>query len=121
MITQDFLTEFESCLLRSYGRAVKKSDPTRIPTTFVTTVSSQHDFMTAFMNTFEERRSVLEAEIGRGGHRNPALLVEKVQKIVDAKLRNALLRKGTALDQPAFQKIIRDLKWEVRSIFYEIH
>ncbi|HIG92931.1 MAG: hypothetical protein QT02_C0001G0096 [archaeon GW2011_AR9] len=119
MITQDFLTEFESCLLRSYGRACKKSDPTKTPTNFVTTVSSQHEFITAFMDTFTERRSILEGEIQKGGHRNPALLVEKIQRTVEAKIRTALIQKGNVIDTMVFQKMVRDLKWEIRTIFYE--
>lgn len=116
MITQDFLTEFELSLIRSYARAARLSSGGS--SGIVETARKTEGFTTAFMDTFQQRHSILERHIALGGHRDPSAIVGKVQRLVEHKLKNYLFQKGNKLDRGAFDMMARELKVEVRTLFY---
>ncbi len=118
MITQAFLTEFELCLLKSYNRASKKNIIIGgNESNFIGASKYQNEFLGAFMEAFKEQHSILERELRRGGN-NPDKLMDKIAKEVESKVRMTLYQKSR-LDSLAFQNIARDLKKDIRSVFYE--
>ena len=114
MITQSFLTEFELSLLKSYNRASKKN---------IIIGGNESNFIGAskyqneFMDAFKEQHAILERELRRGGN-NPEKLMDKIGREVESKIRMSLFQKSR-LDQNAFETIARDLKKDIRSVFYE--
>ncbi len=116
MITQNFLMEFELCLLRAYNHAARKVEGKK-----GSDVSSRahlrEDFVKEFMNTFGEQHSVLGWEIEKGGH-DSAKLLQKISKEVEGKVRTFLLQKEPT-DKKTFERLVRDLKNDIRSVFYE--
>ena len=120
MITQSFLTEFEVSLLKAYARASRSTILSGSGAhASVEVARFSERFASAFMSTFKERRAAIEAEIGRGGHRNPPALADKLERIVEGKLRAYLFHQGNKVDENSFRKVVRDIKSEIRSIFYE--
>lgn len=118
MITQDFLTELELSLIKSYTRASKKGLPKApMSSDIVNAARAREDFINDFMNTFHEQKPVLEREIKRGGHNDPSKMLEKVNREVEAKVRSAIFQ--NKIESAAFQKVVRDLKVDIRSVFYE--
>ena len=58
-------------------------------------------------------------EIERGGHANYEKLLQNINQMVENKLSSALYhKKADEADEYVIKKIIRELKVEVRSIFY---
>src|SRR3989338_4724332 len=117
MITQDFLTELELSLIRSYARASRISSTAPMGST-VESMRASNDFTNAFMETFAQRRPILERQIAVGGHHNPPLISDQVNRMVEKKLKSALFQKGNKLDRGTFDKMTRELKTEIRTLFY---
>ena len=118
MITQNFITEFELSLLRSYASAARQQQHQTAEPNFAGAVKLQDSFIKEFMNAFNQRRRILEQEIIVGRNRDPAKIVDQIQRLVDAKLRTVLYQKGGKMDEQSFRKALRELKMEVRSVFY---
>ncbi|MDP3733852.1 MAG: hypothetical protein Q8R37_01360 [Nanoarchaeota archaeon] len=118
MITQIFLRELEMSLLRSYGFAVRNTAAVKTDTSVLGNVTAQDLFVKQFMAAFDEKRASLEREIVVGGNRDAAKLFDQVQRMVDAKVRVLLFHKQGKIDEKSFQSAIRELKTEVRSVFY---
>lgn len=123
MITQNLLLELESGMLRAFNRASAKVTPlSQLENNFMGTSKYKEEFIQLFMREMEERRSAIHNEIIKGEHKNYPSLADKVYRLVEEKLRRELtnsLLKRAPLDEAAIKKIIRELKVEVRSIFYE--
>ncbi len=120
MITQTFITELELAIIRSNTQAAKKSDLSRgVNTNFLYAAQARNGFVQAFMQSFQEQRSILEREIHNGGHGDYAKLFDKVSKLVEQKLGGELVRNDNRLNDVALSKIIRELKVEVRDVFYD--
>lgn len=120
MITQDFLLQFEMALLRAYAKASRQGLPTDgNNTNFINAANSRNSFTQTFMNTFEERNIILEREIRAGGHHDPENLVLSLNRMIENKLNSALFHKNNQLTSEQFQQALRELKRDVRNIFYE--
>ena len=119
MITQIFIREFEMSLLRSYGLAARKVSQLKADTSVVGNVTAQDVFIKQFLESFGQKRVLLEREIAIGGHRETAKLFDKIQRMAEAKVQVLLFHKNGKIDEPSFQKIVRELKTEIRSVFYE--
>jgi hypothetical protein len=120
MITQEFLLQFEMALLRAYARASRQGMPADgNNTNFVNAANSRNSFMTVFMKSFEERNMILEHEIKMGGHSDPANLLLNLNKMIENKLNTALYHQSNQLTQEQFQQILRELKKDVRNVFYD--
>ncbi len=122
MITQKFLLEFESSLLRSYARAARRTVPRnqRDPS-FVGNSQYKEDFLKEFAAGLQERKEILEEEVRRGGHKNSSLIVEKAMRMAEEKVRGELTVQQLnhkELDEHFFKKVVRDLNRDVRSVFY---
>ncbi len=123
MITQQFLIELESAILRSYARAHRKIGTFSVGSDIVQGMNYTESFMAEFRNGMAERRSILEAEIRDGGHaRDYAKLADKVFSMVEnkvkANLNSTILQKKTA-DDKVVRQVVDNLKKEVRDLFYE--
>ncbi len=121
MITQEFLDQLEAGMLKSYNRLVRKGLPSHdagVPN-FLKETTYRNDFVSAFMATFKEHEPRLQFEIERGGHANYEKLLQNINQMVENKLSSALYhKKADEADEYVIKKIIRELKVEVRSIFY---
>lgn len=123
MITQEFLNELESALLRSYAKALRNTLPRnqRDPN-FLGSAHYKEDFVKEFMAVFQLRQEILQQLIEQGGHRDPVQLMGRVSRAVEDKVRTVLTQKMLShktLDETAFRGLLRDFKTEVRSVFYE--
>jgi len=123
MITQQFLIELESAILRSYARAHRKIGTFSVGSDIVQGMNYTENFMNEFKNGLAERRAVLESEIRSGGHlRDYPKLADKVFSMVEnrvkANLNSTILQKKTA-DDKVVRKVVDDLKKDVRDLFYE--
>jgi len=117
MITQSFLTEFEVALFKAYNRSSRNSTPiTGNESNFAGASKYQNEFITQFMKTFQEQHAVLERELRRGSN-DPTQLMNKINSEVEAKLRNALFHKPK-MDQTVFDGIAKELRRDIRSVFY---
>ncbi len=123
MITQNFVKEFEMALYRSYGRAnTKIKSRSEHHHNFVGDTTYKEEVVKVFTNVLQERRPVLENEILKGGHQNSAELFSKVTSMVENKVRASVTKSSLShrgFDQAAFEKMVRDLKVEVRDVFYK--
>jgi len=118
MITQGFLTEFELSLLKAYNRANSQSIIiSGNESNFVGASRFQNEFIQNFMNVFQQQRSILDRELRKGGN-NPDKMMEKINNEVEAKLRKVLFH-TTRLDQQTFQNIAREMKKNIRNVFYD--
>lgn len=118
MITQGFLTEFELSLLKAYNRANSQSIIiSGNESNFVGASRYQNEFIQNFMNVFHQQRSILDRELRKGGN-NPDKMMEKINREVESKLRNVLFHTAR-LDQQTFQNLARDMKKEIRNVFYD--
>ncbi|MBI2666393.1 hypothetical protein HYX13_02160 [Candidatus Woesearchaeota archaeon] len=119
MITQQFLDRFEASLLKAYNRyhrqgamELKQSVPE-----FMKTANAREDFLQRFMTTFAEQNQVLSEEVARGGHHDPAKIVDQIHLLVRNKM--AAVDFGKAVpEEKAFRKAILELKTEIRRTFY---
>ena len=123
MITQTFVKEFEMALYRSFGRANSRinSRSQHLPN-FVGDTTYKEDVVKIFNSVLQERRSVLESEILKGGHKNTAEMFSRVSSMVENKVRATMTRSSLSnkgFDQSSFEKMVRDLKVEVRNVFYK--
>ena len=119
MITQDFLLEYEMTLLKAYNRASHSmTNETSKDANYLSQSKKREHFVKEFMLAFREQEVMLSKEILKGGHPDAAKLLQKIGQDVESKLRSAFYGKEN-LDRPAFQKVLRDLKTDVRSVFYE--
>lgn len=117
MIPLSFLTEFEISLLKAYNRASHKSTPiTGKESDFVGAAHYQDEFVQAFMGAFQEQHALLERELRKGGN-EPTKLMNSISRDVELKLRT-LLYQRRRLDLTIFQSFAKDMKKEVRSVFY---
>lgn len=117
MITQNFLTELELSLIRAYNRASKKGIPKQhLGADILLAAKEREQFVQEFMASFQSQSNVIAKEIEKGGHDSQKVL-DKISREVEAKLRASLFQ--NKVDQASFQKIVRDLKNDVRSVFYE--
>ena len=123
MITQDFVKELEMALYRSYGRANSKiKSRSEHQPNFVGDTTYKEEVVKIFSSVMQERKPVLESEILKGGHKNTAEMFSKVTSLVENKVRSTMTRSSLAskgFDQSSFEKMVRDLKVEVRDIFYK--
>ena len=123
MITQDFVKELEMALYRSYGRANTKIKSRREhKPNFVGDTTYKEEVVKIFSSVLQERKPVLESEILKGGHKNTAEMFSKVTSMVENKVRMTMTRSTLAskgFDQASFEKMVRDLKVEVRDVFYK--
>lgn len=123
MITQNFVKELEMALYRSYGRANSsvRSRSQHEPN-FLGDTTYKEQVVKIFAEVLQERRPVLESEISKGGHQNTAEMFSKVSALVENKVRATMTRSSLSnkgFDQAAFEKMARDLKTEVRDVFYK--
>lgn len=116
MITQSFLMEFELGLLRAYNRAARKVEGKK-GSDVSSRAQVREEFMKEFMGTFSQEHSVLGWEIEKGGH-DSAKLLQKISKEVEGKVRTFLLQKEPK-DRATFERMVRDLKNDIRNVFYE--
>ncbi len=121
MITQDFLLELESSLLRSFARASRGVTPRgqREPN-FLGSVKFKEEFMKEFMQVMQQRRPVLEKEIVKGGH--PPSITENIFRLVEDAVRQQLSRElmnYKSFDEKSFQKVIATVKERAREEFYK--
>ena len=123
MITQDFVKELEMALYRSYGRAnTKLKSRSDHQPNFVGDTTYKEEIVKVFIDVLQERKQVLEREILKGGHKNTAEMFSKVTSMVENKVRTTMTTSSLSnksFDQAAFEKMARDLKTEVRDIFYK--
>ncbi len=123
MITQQFLLELESAILRSYACAHRKVGSFSVGSNIVQGMNYTENFMNEFKRGLAERRTILESEIRSGGHlKNYPKLADKVFSMVEnkvkANLNSTILQKKTA-DDKVVRNVVEDLKKEVRDLFYE--
>ena len=123
MITQDFVKELEMALYRSYGRANSaiKNRSAHQPN-FVGDTMHKEAVVKVFTEVLLERKVVLESEILKGGHKNTAVMFSKVASMVENKVRMTMTRSSLSnkgFEQATFEKMVRDLKTEVRDVFYK--
>ena len=71
------------------------------------------------MRIFQENCQLLDTEIRKGGHANSREMLSKVSSLVESKLNSALFHKDNRLDEASFRQVVRDLKKEVRTVFYD--
>lgn len=119
MITNNFTTEFEILLIKSYAQAKKKSPMTSISNNFLSATQNRSGFVQEFMNQFKANGGILDQEIKRGGHIDSQAIFRKVSHLVETKISSALFKSSNLMDETAFQQIVRDLKKDVRNVFYE--
>lgn len=123
MITQDFVKELEMALYRSYGRANSKiKSRSEHQPNFVGDTTYKEEVVRVFTEVLQERKPVLESEILKGGHKNTDEMFSKVSSMVENKVRMTMTRStlsNKGFDQAAFEKMVRDLKVEVRDVFYK--
>jgi len=110
-------------LYRSYGRANSKiKSRSEHQPNFVGDTTYKEEVVKIFSSVMQERKPVLESEILKGGHKNTAEMFSKVTSLVENKVRSTMTRSSLAskgFDQASFEKMVRDLKVEVRDIFYK--
>ncbi|MEK6969481.1 MAG: hypothetical protein AABW48_03565 [Nanoarchaeota archaeon] len=117
MIPVSFLTEFEISLLKAYNRASHKSTPIYgKEADFVGAAQYQNEFIQAFMSAFQEQHALLERELRKGGN-DPVKTLSSISRDVESKLRTLLFQRRR-LDTAVFQSFAKDMKKEVRSVFY---
>ncbi|MDO8511138.1 MAG: hypothetical protein Q7S55_03150 [Nanoarchaeota archaeon] len=123
MITQDFVKELEMALYRSFGRAnTKIKSRSEHHPNFVGDTTYKEEVVKVFTSVLQERKTILESEILKGGHHNTAEMFSKVTSMVENKVRTTMTRSSLSnkgFDQASFEKMVRDLKVEVRDIFYK--
>lgn len=122
MITQQFLLELESAILRSYARAHRKIGTFSMGSDIVQGMNYTENFMAEFRNGLAERKPVIEEQIRMGGHlKDYSKLSDKVFSMVEnrvkANLNSTILQKKTA-DDKVVQQVIDNLKKDVRDLFY---
>jgi len=122
MITQQFLIELESAILRSYARAHRKIGTFGMGSDIVQGMNYTESFMAEFRNGMAERKPVIEEQIRLGGHaKEYSKLSDKVFSMVEnqvkANLNSTILQKKTA-DDRVVRKVIDNLKKDVRDLFY---
>ncbi len=120
MITQGFLIELESSMLRSFARASRSL--AQGGQGILSTAQFNERFAKEFMQHLQERRGLLEQEIRQGGHEDYSKIADNVYRVVEQQVRSALTGKSLhdhKLDEYAFRKTVRDVKTDVRSAFYE--
>lgn len=123
MITQGMLAEIEASMLRSFTRTANKITPlSQRENNFLGTAKYKEEFVKEFITNVQERRPTLHQEIIKGGYKDYPRLADKVYRLIEEKIRRELTtslmsRKG--LDEAAFNKLIRELKLDVRNVFYE--
>ncbi len=123
MITQQFLIELESAVLRSYARAHRKVGSFSVGSDIVQGVAYTQNFMQEFNQGMHERRAVVENEIRSAGHaKDYPKLADKVFSLVEnrvkANLNSTILQKKTA-DDKVVRKIAEEIKKDVRNLFYQ--
>lgn len=123
MITQGMVGEVETCMLRSFARTSGKVAPLAgRQKNFLSSANYKEDFIREFSSAMKERYPLLVKEIEKGGYRDPERLATSVHRLVESKLRaeiSSRLLGDKGLDQNGFQKIVRDVKNEMRNVFYE--
>lgn len=110
-------------LYRSYGRAnTKIKSRSEHQPNFVGDTTHKEEVVKVFTAVLQERRLVLENEILKGGHKNTAEMFSKVTAMVENKVRMTMTKSSLSnkgFDQKAFEGMVRDLKTEVRDVFYK--
>ena len=110
-------------LYRSFGRTnTKIKSRSEHHPNFVGDTTYKEEVVKVFTTVLQERRPVLESEIFKGGHQNTAEMFSKVSAMVENKVRATMTRSSLAskgFDQASFEKMVRDLKVEVRDVFYK--
>ena len=123
MITQQFLVELESAILRSYARAHRKVGSFSTGSDIVQGMNYTESFMNEFRNGMAERKPVIEEQIRMGGHaKDYPKLSDKVFSMVEnrvkANLNSTILQKKTA-DDRVVRKVAEEIKKDVRDLFYQ--
>ena len=110
-------------LYRSYGRAIGKLKArSEHQPNFVGDTTYKEDIVKVFTDVLLERRAVLETEILKGGHKNTAEMFSRVASLVENKVRTVMTRSSLGnkgFDQRAFERMVHDLRTEVRDVFYK--
>ena len=110
-------------LYRSYGRANSKIKArSEHQPNFVGDTTHKEEVVKVFTDVLLERRSLLEGEILKGGHQNAAEMFSKVSSMVENKIRTTMTTVSLSnkeFNQAAFEKAVKDLKIEVRDVFYK--
>lgn len=110
-------------LYRSFGRANGRiNNRSQHQPNFMGDTTYKEDVVKIFNEVLQERRPILESEILKGGHKNTAEMFSKVTSMVENKVRATMTRSSLSnkgFDQSSFEKMVRDLKTEVRNVFYK--
>ena len=108
--------------MRSFAKASRRVTPrSQREPNFLGNAQFKEEFMKEFITALQERKSTMENEILRGGHRNYEEMTQSIFKMVEDHLRSSLttrLLNQQGWNQIAFEKVVQGLKTEVRSIFY---
>lgn len=115
--------EVETAMLRSFARTNGKVAPLQQRQhNFLNSANYKEEFMKEFMINVQERKTHLEKEIEKGGYRDPARLTVSVHRLIESKLRSEITSRligDKGLDEAGFQKVVREIKSEMRNLFYE--
>lgn len=117
------ITELEASMLRSFARANAKVSPmSQREKNFLTGAKYKEEFMVEFMTNMESRKPTFEQEVAKGGYKDTSRLATSVYRLVEDKIRRELTQKllgNKGLDEVAVSKVIREIKVEMRNVFYE--
>ncbi len=120
MITLNFTTEFEILLIKAYAQANRRvSIQSGVSTNFLGAAQQRSGFVKEYMKIFGENCQLLDSEVRKGGHANSSEIMGKVSTLVESKLNSALFHKDNRLDEASFRQVVRDLKKDVRTVFYD--
>lgn len=122
MISQSFLDQLEVGLKKSYNRTLRSiqlnsEDNARETFTSLREARERNVFQTKFMETFREHNPILEQEIRKGGHRNTGQILTLLNRQVETQL-SLLLFRSSFIDEKTFTSWVRQMKLDVRSLFY---
>ena len=110
-------------MLRSFARANAKVIPMgQREKNFLTSANYKEEFMKEFMTNMETRRTVIEQEVTKGGYKDTTRLTNNVYRLVEDKMKRELTQKlmgSKGLDEAGVGKVIREIKTEMRNVFYE--
>ena len=121
-MSQEFLKELESAMLRGYGRASNQTLPRgQREANFLGSAQYKEEFVKQLMLVLDERKAVLVKSIMMGGH-NPVKIMGKLYPLIENKVREELTRNSLnykTMNEKSFSKVIQNVKKEVSQVFYE--
>lgn len=123
MITQGMIGEVEIAMLRAFGRTNSKVIPlAQRDKNFLSSANYKEEFVKEFMRQVQDRKPQLELEIEKGGYRDVPRLAVSVHRLVESKVRSGLTQRlltDKGVDEPTMVRIVREVKAEMRNLFYE--